>query len=257
MADPGSAGEELWDLERLAGAKGLGDWMFSLFSGHARGTVAEVGAGIGTYSRRLLDAGVDHLLAIEPEPACAEALERRVGADPRVTVARETLPGSPALARLAGSCQLVVCQNVLEHISDDGAAVTAMAAALAPGGRLTLLVPAHPRLYGRLDCRYGHFRRYDRARLRALIAGAGLELCELRSFNAIGVAGWWAKNRGGEPALDERSLRVYEALLKLWRPLEERFRPPFGLSLVAQAQRRGAARPPPAGGAQPPPPISP
>ena len=40
---------------------------------------------------------------------------------------------------------------------------------------------------------------------------------------------------GGEPGLDERSLRVYEALLRFWRPLEERLRPRVGLSLVAQA----------------------
>ena len=232
------ADEELWDLERLAAAQGLSDWMFSLFSAHARGTVAEVGAGIGTYTTRLLDAGVEQLLAIEPEPACADALERRVGADPRVTVARETLPGSPALAELAGSCDLVVCQNVLEHIADDGAAVEAMAAALAPGGRMTLLVPAHPRLYGRLDRRYGHFRRYDTERVTSLVAGAGLDLLELRSFNALGVPGWWVKNRGGEPGLDERSLRVYEALLRFWRPVEERLRPRIGLSLVAQAAPR-------------------
>ncbi len=230
-----------WDLERLAAAEGLSDWMFSLFAAHARGTVAEVGAGVGTYSRRLLEADVQRLVAIEPEPACADALQRRVGADPRVTVARDTLPGSPALAKLAGSCDLVVCQNVLEHIADDAAAVNAMAAALAPGGRMTLVVPAHPVLYGRLDRRYGHFRRYDRQRLTHLVAGAGLNLLDLRSFNVLGVPGWWIKNRAGEPRLDERSLRVYEALLKLWRPVEERLRPPFGLSLVAQATPRSSS----------------
>lgn len=100
---------------------------------------------------------------------------------------------------------------------------------------MTLLVPAHPRLYGRLDRRYGHFRRYDRDRLAGLVDAAGLELLELRSFNALGIAGWWAKGRAGQPELDERSLRAYEALVRLWRPLEERMRPPFGLSLVAQA----------------------
>lgn len=230
--------DELWDLERLARVERLTDWMFSLFASHARGTVVEVGAGIGTYTTRLLDAGAEKLLAIEPEPACAEALEARLGTDPRVTVVRETLPDSPALAELAGACDLVVCQNVLEHIEDDAAAVKAMAAALAPAGRMTLLVPAHPRLYGRLDHRFGHFRRYDRARLTRLIADAGLDLLELRSFNALGIAGWWAKSRAGEPGLDDRSLRAYEAMLRAWRPVEERIHLPFGLSLVAQAAPR-------------------
>lgn len=227
--------DELWDLRRLAGARRLSDWMFSLAVDHARGTVAEVGAGIGTYSTRLLDAGVERLLAIEPQPACADGLERLVGADPRVTIARETLPDSQALAGLNGRCQLVLCQNVLEHIEHDDRAIQAMAAALAPGGRLTLIVPAHPRLYGRLDRRYGHCRRYDRGRLLALAEGAGLEVVDLHSFNALGVLGWWAKNRLRNPSLDAGSMWLYELLVRVWRPIEERLRPPVGLSLVLQA----------------------
>jgi len=116
--------------------------------------------------------------------------------------------------------------------------VKTMAAALAPGGRMTLHVRAHPRLYGRLDLRYNHFRRYDREGLVRLVPAAGLQMLEPRSFGPLGVPGWWIKNRTGAPGLDERSLRVYEALLRLWRPMEERLRPPVGLSLVAQAAPR-------------------
>ena len=41
-------------------------------------------------------------------------------------------------------------QLVLEHIEDDGTAMAAMAAVLRLGGRLTLLVPAHQRLFNSL-----------------------------------------------------------------------------------------------------------
>jgi hypothetical protein len=30
---------------------------------------------------------------------------------------------------------------------------------------------------------------------------------------------------------------VYEALVRFWRPIEERVRPPFGLSLVVRARK--------------------
>ena len=43
----------------------------------------------------------------------------------------------------------------------------AIAGALRPGGRLGLLVPANPKLYGRLDRGYGHVRRYTPGGLRA------------------------------------------------------------------------------------------
>ena len=237
MAEAARAEGELWNLEQLAAARGLCDWMFSQVEGHVGPAVAEIGAGIGTFTGRLLEAGAERVLAVEPEPACAAELERRFGSDPRVQVAREALPSSPSLASLAGGCDLVLCQNVLEHIEDDSAATQAMARALRPGGVLVVLVPAHPRLYGPLDRKYGHFRRYDRERLSQVLTGGGLELDRLYSFNVLGIVGWWAKNRLGDGAISTGSLRAYEALLKLWRPVEDRVEPPVGLSLIARASR--------------------
>ena len=234
--------DDLWDLEALADARGLGDWQFAQAAPYARGTVAEVGAGIGTFSARLLGCGVERLLLVEPEAACTDRLRARFGADPRVTIAAETLPGSPALAALAGACDLVLCQNVLEHIADDGGALGAMGAALRPGGVLVVLVPAHPRLFGALDRAYGHERRYTRERLARLAAAAQLDVVRLESFNALGILGWWTKTRlSPSPRLDPASLRWYERLLRLWRPVEDRLRPRMrvGLSLVLVARRPG------------------
>ena len=233
--------DDLWDLEALAAARGLGDWQFAQAAPYARGTVAEVGAGIGTFSDRLLAAGVERLLLVEPEPACVEHLRARFGADPRVSIADETLPHAPALAGLAGACDLVLCQNVLEHIADDGAALAAMGAALRPEGVVVVLVPAHPRLFGALDRAYCHERRYTRERLTRLAAETGLDVVSLVSFNALGIAGWWVKTRfSPQPRLDPASLRWYERLLRVWRPVEDRIRPRLrvGLSLVLVARPR-------------------
>jgi SAM-dependent methyltransferase len=227
--------QELWDLQSLARATRLADWMFEQFAGDARGDVAEVGAGIGTFSTRLLAHGLESLLLVEPEAVCADMLLERFGDDPRVNVVREELPEAPSL-RLE-SFDFVLCQNVLEHIPADGAAVEAMGRALRPGGRLGLLVPAGPRLFGPLDRVYGHERRYTRESLRRLVADAGLRVLDLYPFNTLGIPGWWAKNRVGAHSLGTRSLAAYEALLPLWRPLERRLRPPWGLSLVARAER--------------------
>src|SRR5690348_5087189 len=58
---------ELWDLETLAGASRLGDWMFEHFALLVRGRTVEVGAGIGTFSERMLAHGVADALLLEPE----------------------------------------------------------------------------------------------------------------------------------------------------------------------------------------------
>lgn len=228
--------EEIWDLENLARARRLGDWMFSQFADLVRGRVVEVGAGIGTYSQRILDRGVDELLLVEPEAACAQRLEERFGERADVTVARETLPGSAAIAARRGAADFVLCQNVLEHVADHEGALAEMAGALAPGGALGLLVPAHPRLYGALDRRFGHVRRYRARDLRALAAGAGLGVEALYPFNALGVLGWLAKSRRRSPSLDPASLRAYELLLPAYRWVEALHHPPFGLSLVLRAR---------------------
>jgi phospholipid N-methyltransferase len=228
-----------FDLDELAGANRLADWMFSQFSHALASPACELGPGVGTFTERLLAAGVEPLLLIEPDPDLAGVLERRFGADPRVTLVRDELPDSPALAERAGQLGFVLCQNVLEHIADDEAALRATAAALRPGGRLALLVPAHPRLYGSLDRTFGHHRRYTRERLRRLFSAAGLELEELRSFNMLGVAGWWTKSRLGATSLGSGSLSLYDAMVPVWSRVEGRLRPPFGLSLIAHGRRPG------------------
>jgi len=227
--------QELWDLQSLARATRLADWMFEQFASDAHGAVAEVGAGIGTFSERLLANGVESLLLVEPEPACVEVLRERFDSDDRVTVVREELPEAPSLGK--ASFDFVLCQNVLEHIPDETAAIAAIGEALRPGGRLGLLVPAGPRLFGSLDRVYGHERRYTREMLRRVVEEADLRLLELHPFNTLGIPGWWVKNRLGSSSLGTRSLAAYEALVPLWRPLERRLCPPWGLSLVARAER--------------------
>jgi SAM-dependent methyltransferase len=228
-----------FDLDELAGATGLADWMFAQFRDYVAPATAEVGPGVGTFTERLLEAGVDRLLLVELDAALSDYLTDRFGSDPRVTVATEGLPESPALASTAGQWGFVLCQNVLEHIEDDHAAAAAMASALAPGGHLVILVPAHPRLYGALDSAFGHHRRYTRDRLREVVEAAGLEVQDLDSFNLLGVAGWIAKRRSTSQSLGARSLAAYERILKVWRPIEDRVRVPWGLSLIVVARRPG------------------
>jgi SAM-dependent methyltransferase len=225
------------DLEALARCRRLCDWMFAQFASFVKGSVAEVGAGIGTFSKRLLGAGAESLLLIEPDEESATELQRRFGDDGRVTTAKDTVPGCKALQAAAGTYDFVLCQNVLEHIEDDSSAVAEMAAALRPGGRLGLLVPARGALYGHLDELYGHQRRYERETLRDLLAHQGLVVEELYGFNVAGQVGWWLSNRTRSTGIGGPALALYDLGVPLWRGLERRRRPGTALSLVAIARR--------------------
>lgn len=226
------------ELEALARARRYGDWLFDTFAAYVPGArVLEVGAGIGTFSQRMLDIGATHVLAVEPDDRCADVLDERLGSDPRVTVSRDRLPGAATLEDADGSFDLVVCQNVLEHIADDRAAVADMARVLRPGGRLVLVVPAGPGLFGPLDDAYGHWRRYDAEGTRGVVDAAGLEVTELRPMNLPGIAAWWVSNRRPGARVSSASMRAYEAVVAAVRPIEERRTPPVGLSLVCVARR--------------------
>lgn len=127
----------------------------------------EVGPGQGAISARL--ARRFRYLGVEQDTEAAAVAAARVApADGEVRV-------GDALALTAGQRFGVVCAfEVLEHLADDAAAAAAWVDRLAPGGWLVLSVPAGPHRLGPWDAAVGHYRRYDRAGLAAVLAGAGL-----------------------------------------------------------------------------------
>lgn len=231
--------DDLWALRELAQARRLQEWQYSVVRPTGPGPMLEIGAGIGAFSRLLLDGGASPLLLVEPDGACADELRRALGHDERVEIVQELLPDALSLRSRPAFFRYALAQNVIEHIEDDVAAVRAILDALEPGGELAILVPAHPALFNRLDRSFGHFRRYTQSSLRALVRDAGAELSSIRSFNALGIAGWWAAGKTERVQVTAGPLAVYEQLVRVWRPIEERLRPPLGLSLVARARKPG------------------
>jgi len=225
-----------WDLDGMSGATRLINWTADQFGSVKDLDVVEVGSGIGTYTDELLKRGARSVLAIEPDPHCLERLEARFGGDERVVLSSNVMPGAEVL-RDGNVGDLVVCQNVLEHIEDDRSAFEEMVSALRTGGRLFLLVPANPWLYGSLDEEFDHFRRYRKDDLLGLAALVDLEGVNVRPFNTLGIPGWWIKGKSGRREVGNGSLRAYEAMLRFWRPIEDRFEVPVGLSLILTGWR--------------------
>lgn len=192
--------------------------------------VLEIGAGIGNLSSFLLDRG--RVVLTDAAPEYLAYLRERFGARPNVRVVRLSLPAVDGAA-LGERFDTIVCLNVLEHVDDDRGSLRAMRGLLEPGGRLVLLVPALPALYGSLDRALGHVRRYTARELATKYGEAGLHLRHLEYFNLAGIPGWWFTGRMLRRDLIPRaSLRLFEALVPLFR-LERLLPWRVGQSLIA------------------------
>lgn len=103
--------------------------------------VVDAGGGTGGFAVPVARAG-HRVTVVDPSPDSLAALQRRAaehGVAHRIRGLQGDLDDLAALVP-DGSADLVLCHSVLEVVDDVAAAVAAVAAALAPGGRLSLLV---------------------------------------------------------------------------------------------------------------------
>jgi SAM-dependent methyltransferase len=175
------------DLERLGTAKRFFDWVLDEFDPYLRGRVLEVGAGLGTITRKLVDRYPSlSVVALEPAENVFPDLDSFAALEPRVTARRQTLADYQPSPDERFDAVLYI--NVLEHIDDDARELRMAAGVLRRGGALLVFGPALGWMYSELDYKAGHYRRYSLRQLRKLATDAGLELVSARYFDLLGVA---------------------------------------------------------------------
>ena len=211
-------------------------WMFDRLRRWIGRRVLEIGSGIGNLSTFLVDR--EQLVLTDTREEYLNRLRQRFAGRTNIAVARLYLPNDDsAVARQR--FDTVICLNVLEHVDDDLSSLVAIRRLLAPAGRLVLLVPALPALYGTIDRALGHHRRYTRAGLADLLRATGYTLAHIEYFNLAGIPGWWWAGRVlRRDTIPGGSLKLYDALVPLFRL--ERFIPwRLGQSLIAIGEGGG------------------
>ena len=196
----------------------------------------EFGSGFGYFARGWLGAGVPRMTVSEVDAPSADRLRSTFADDPRVNVREIEITAPPQDLRRFSA---VVALNVLEHIQDDVAALTAAGRLVrAADGAVVIFVPANPRAMSAFDRAIGHYRRYTERGLRETFEAAGLLVETARYVNAPGLVAWLVgvKLLKRSPA-DTSAVLVYDKLaIPASRWLDERIRMPFGQSLFAVRQ---------------------
>jgi ubiquinone/menaquinone biosynthesis C-methylase UbiE len=212
-------------------------WQYELVRPHVGKRVLEIGCGVGNFTRVLLDR--EFVVGIDIDEGVLQIHRERFKAHSHV-LAHRLDSASTEFARLASyKPDSVVCLNVLEHIEDDGAVLGNMRRVLPRGGTATLIVPAFQALFGPIDQRLGHYRRYSKTMLRNLAHATGFSVVHLRYMNFVGFFGWWLNARVlRRTEQSEGQIAIFDSMIvPSQAALEKRIEPPCGQSIFTVLSR--------------------
>jgi 2-polyprenyl-3-methyl-5-hydroxy-6-metoxy-1,4-benzoquinol methylase len=230
------------ELHQLANAKAFNRWILdTLRIPVTAKRVVEIGAGIGTMTK-LLTAAVPQSLVTSLEPSVDPFAElstchARGDLGDHVDIVNET--STVHIAEHTGAYDAAMHVNVLEHIENDLAELRTVAGLLRPGGTLHLFVPALPALYGPLDAKSGHYRRYRKKSLKALVEGAGFTIDRISYFDLLGAPAYFVLSKSGKATISGGDVEKFD---KIWVSISRRFdrlfgsHLPFGKNLVVTAR---------------------
>ena len=233
------SGEE---LHILAETYNYQEWIAEQFHPYLRGKIMEIGAGTGTMAKRWL-VYADELHLVEPARNLFPVLQKVFHSNLKVFLhhgaLEEILSVKPELA--VGAFDVIVMVNVLEHMEDDVRVLDLVNQMLKPSGHLLIFVPAMPGLYGPLDQKFGHYRRYTREGLASICRKSGHEITSVRYFDVFGIFPWWFVNRILRSSnMSLRMARIYDRfVVPLTRHAEKAVSFPFGKNLVLVGHKVG------------------
>jgi len=226
-----SAEYTVHDQERMEHAKRYFEWQFAMAERHLGPRVLEVGCGLGNFTRHL--TGRELVVGTDIEPRCIEIHQKRFGAYGNVKSVSMDVLSREFLDLRRYNPSSVACLNVLEHVRDDIQALAHMNAVLPLGGTVVLMVPAFESLYGPIDERLGHYRRYCRRSLTRAAGMAGFSPRIMHYMNAVGFFGWWLNTRVWKRTEQSSvQVKVFDvAVVPVLSRLERWIHPPVGQSI--------------------------
>lgn len=214
----------------------LDAWLYDEIEPYIGQRVMEVGSGHGNFIRHFLTREL--VVATEIAPSSVRLLSNKFAQYPNIRPQLYDICTPVAEDLRSMNIDTIVSLNVLEHIEDDLGAMCHMAEILKDGGRVVLIVPAHQWLYGTMDSPIGHFRRYSKQTMANKLQKAGFTVEKQFYLNLLGVLGWFVNGRLLKQKVPPRGqLQVFNKIVPIIRWVEQKFRPPVGLSLVTVARK--------------------
>ena len=169
------------ELELFRHATNWKRYWSSVVARYVNGQVLDVGSGLGVNAPYLVNEHVTAYTFLEPDDSLLS--ETSMDLIPE-GIQQHRIQGTTA--DMAGKqFDTLAYIDVLEHLPDPAVELQRAMDLLRPAGHIVIVVPAFQFLYSPFDKAIGHFRRYDRAGLRADLP-AGSELVLMRYLDSTG-----------------------------------------------------------------------
>jgi glycosyltransferase involved in cell wall biosynthesis len=229
-------------LLRMKLMKNNNRWIFEQLKPYLGDYILEIGSGIANISRYLVSLD-KHFILTDTNEYYLQYLRHAFVGNPRVHIMPLDLLSADFYDRLPFKIDTILCINVLEHIIDDDLALENINETLDENGRLFLLVPASQALFGSLDEKLNHFRRYNRQKLSEKIRAKGFTIDKLYYHNFLGALGWYLNGRLlKRKTMSSLQIQIFDKCVFILSKLESSFSIPFGLSLIAVCTKNKSMR---------------
>jgi phospholipid N-methyltransferase len=237
------------ELEAVASLHNYHRWIFEEIRPYLGQQIAEIGGGIGTFSKEII-AGHLHsnpsscLEIFEPSACLYQELESALRESHR------SLIDSNRLKTTAGSFHSpfkfhdsVLMVNVLEHIEHEDSILSQIYESLQPEGLLIIFVPALDWLFSALDQQAGHYRRYDKTRLRLLLERNRFTVIKDQYMDLAGVLPWYLLNVLGQSrSFNPTFVKLYDQWgVPFTRCMERWCEAPCGKNLLMVGRKQSPA----------------
>jgi glycosyltransferase involved in cell wall biosynthesis len=206
-------------LAHLERARRFNIWLGSTLRPYVGERVLEIGAGIGSMTNQFIPR--DLYVASDINPNYLRYLNSYSIGKPYLHVREVDATRTEHFMDLHEQFDTVLIINVLEHLPNEDQVLRHLWSALAPGGRIIVLVPYGQRLYGSLDEALGHLKRYSEDELRETMTRAGFAVEKIFDFNRASVPGWWFNGKIlGRRNFSRVQIKILELLMPVLRRID-------------------------------------
>lgn len=222
---------------RLTHAKNYNDWLFRQIERYVLSRVLEVGCALGNFTKKIINREL--VCAIDIEDGYIQTIAETFKGCANFKAFKYDISSVEVRELKREEFDTIICQNVLEHVENDAAALENIHYLLQDGGYLCLIVPAFQSIFGEMDRTDNHYRRYDKRSISEKIRKAGFKEVKSRYINTLGFFGWWFNGKIiKKKFIPFRQALVYDRIIPLVSFVESLVNPPFGQSLVLIARKQ-------------------